>query len=180
MFNQKGQEAAVFELLIAIIVMGFVIVVGFNALSTLEEKTCQGTLNQNLEELRTAIETVVKNKSKVNVSYRLPNCFPEKETTLRIVERDSAVFCNAVCEGSVKECTVLSFTSPEYSESKCLRISSATNFPDASTCNKEILEGNYDVVQWKQKQGIVPGDYTLIRQSGLVSKSPVVCVYRRS
>lgn len=177
--NQKGQESAVFELLIAIIVMGFVIVIGFNALTTLEEKTCEGTLNQNLEDVRSAIEEVVKTKSKVNVSFSLPTCYPQKESSLKIIDRDSIQFCSAICEGSVRQCTILSFSSPEYTTSKCLRISSATNFVDSSSCDASILDGSYEAVDWKGVNGITPGDYTLIRESSIFSQAPVICVYRK-
>ncbi|MEM4257165.1 MAG: hypothetical protein QXU92_03490 [Candidatus Diapherotrites archaeon] len=177
--NQKGQESAVFELLIAIIIMGFVIVIGFNALKTLEEKTCEGTLNQNLEDIRSAIENVVKTKSKVNISFNLPTCYPEKNSILRIIDRDSAQFCSAICEGSVRQCTILNFSSPEYTIAKCLRISSATNFADPTNCDPRILDGSYEAVAWKSSDGIKPGDYTLIRESSIFSQAPVICVYRK-
>lgn len=181
MKGQRGQESAVFELLIAIIVMGFVIVIGANALGTLQQKTCEGTMSQNLEDLRSAIESVVKTKGKAQVRYELPNCFKQNESSLRILERQSATFCSAICEGTLKECTVLQFTSPEYSESKCLHISSATNFPDGDPCNKGLLQGGtYNIVNWRANDGIKPGNYILMREPSLFLKSPVVCVYQRS
>jgi type II secretory pathway pseudopilin PulG len=180
MKNQLGQESAVFELLIAIIVMGFVILIGTNALETLQQKTCEGTMSQNLEDIRSAIETVVKTKGKAQVRYELPSCFNQKESSLRIIERQSATFCSAICEGTMKECTVLQFTSPGYSESKCLHISSATNFPDGDPCNTNLLQGgNYKIVNWRSKEGIMPGNYILMRESSIFLKSPVICVYKR-
>ncbi|MAG17945.1 MAG: hypothetical protein CL944_00555 [Candidatus Diapherotrites archaeon] len=191
MLSEKGQESAPFELLIAIIVMTFVIVVGFNALETLNRETCEGKINKNLEDIKTAIESVVKNKSKTNVSYELPNCYSENESGLIIVERNDTVYCSNVCGGSLAQCTVLQFSSddPSYTETKCLRISSATTFPDEYvTCPTDLLEPaeGYTAVDWKAigdnlgfRTSIIPGQYTLIRQSNLFSQAPIICVYRR-
>ena len=44
LLNNKGQEEAPFELLIAVIVMGFVIVMGINAIFTLNREQCQGDI----------------------------------------------------------------------------------------------------------------------------------------
>ena len=181
MLNQKGQESAPFELLIAIVVMTFVIVVGFQAIDTLNEETCRGVLNQNMEEIKRGIETVVQTKSKVSLSYELPNCFREDEAKMLIVDRKERVYCSAICGGSLAQCTILRFASPTFSETKCLRISAATDFPDETTCDADALEpaGDFGVEEWKSEEGIAPGVYTLIRQSNLFSRSPQICVYKR-
>ena len=194
MFSGKGQESAPFELLIAIIVMTFVIIVGFNALNSLNKETCEGTLDQNLEQIKTAIESVVKNQSTSNVSFSLPSCFSEQESSLRILEKNSEAYCSSVCGGSLAECTVLEFSNPHYSNIKCLRISSATNFPEGEPCDTQILEGGsdrYEIVNWKAVYtgqdieegflGTIPeGQYTLVKQHNLFSSAPEICVYRRT
>jgi len=179
MLSEKGQESAPFELLIAIIIMSFVIVVGFNAIQTLERETCKGTLDKNLEEIKSGIETVVKNKSKANVSFSLPSCYKEDESNLRVINRVDIDFCSFYCGGSVSECSVLQFSSPTLTNTKCLRISSATVFNDRE-CNPEILTGQYEVVNWKSDtEGIQEGQYTLIRQFNLFSRAPEICAYKR-
>ena len=175
---ERGQEAAPFELLVAIILMGFVIIAGFNALQVLERTTCEGKMRQSLEEIRAGIESVVKTKSKANVSFELPNCFSEKESSLRIIERDELDYCSAYCGGSLSQCIVLQFSSPSFTEVKCLRISSATTFPEGSPCDVRVLEGSYSLADWKGKQ-IEEGQYTLIKQFNLFSDAPVICVYRK-
>jgi len=193
MFSEKGQESAPFELLIAIIVMTFVIVIGFNALKVLDEETCKGELNQNIEKLKFAVESVVKNKSKTNVLFELPNCFSESTSGLIIVERNDTTYCSAVCGGSLAQCTVLQFSSehPDFTEIKCLRISSATTFPtDISSCDPDLLDtgsgASYEAVDWKDiddtlgySASVYPGTYTLVRQSNLFSSAPTVCVFKR-
>ena len=203
MLSKKGQESAPFELLIAIIVMTFVIVIGFRALDTLNEETCIGILNKNMEELKRGMESVVETKSKVTLSVRLPNCFNEDESELAIIDRREQVYCSNICGGSVAQCTILRFTgttgSGTYSSTRCLNISSATDFPDAGTCGSPIIplepSDAFEVVEWKSDEtveytspqgvttthlvGIQQGDYTLIRQSNLFSQAPLVCVYKR-
>lgn len=179
--SQRGQESAVFELLIAVIVMTFVIVVGFNALDVLNRKVCEGQMNQALENIRTTVEEVVNTKNKANVSFQLPACYPEKDSHLRIVETDSAQQCSALCGGSIGRCTILTFDSPTYVESKCLRVSSATTFPEGEPCFEDMFEpqGGYRISNWKSPEGIAPGTYTLFKVSSLSSTRPEICAFRR-
>lgn len=174
----KGQESAPFELLVAAILMSFVIVIGLQAVQVLRTTTCEGNLKQNLEQIKTAIESVVKNKSKENVSFTLPECFEETKSTLRVIERDELDYCSAVCGGSLSQCTVLQFSSESFNEQTCLRVSSATTFPEGDPCDVQVLTGNYSIANWKE-QPIQEGDYTLIKQFNLYSDAPVICVYKR-
>ena len=134
-----------------------------------------------MEEIKRGIETVVQTKSKHSLFYELPNCFREDESKMYIVDRKETVYCSAICGGSLAQCTILRFTSPTFSETKCLRISAATDFPTEPTCNPDALEppGAFEVKEWKSEEGIEPGQYTLIRQSNLFSRSPQICVYKR-
>jgi len=179
--SQRAQEAAVFELLIAVIVMTFVIIVGFNALNTLNKKVCEGQMNQTLEDVRTKIEEVANTKNKANVSISFPSCFSEKESRLMIVESDSQAQCSALCGGSIGRCTILNFDSPEFSEAKCLRVSSATTFPDGDPCDAKILEPSdaYVLKNWKSGDGIEQGTYLLFKVSSLSSERPEICAFRR-
>ncbi|PIN84975.1 MAG: hypothetical protein COV47_04640 [Candidatus Diapherotrites archaeon CG11_big_fil_rev_8_21_14_0_20_37_9] len=178
MFSQRGQESAPFEVLIAVILMGFVIVVGLQAIQVLNKTSCEGNITKNIVDIKTGIETVVKNKSKVNISYERSSCFPENETTLEIKSRDDQIFCSSICGGSLSQCTVLIFSSPTFSDVRCLSISSATTFPEGGQCNPDLLGGNFEVVTWTDKP-IEPGTYTLIKQSNLFSDTPIVCVFKK-
>ncbi|HLC92711.1 MAG TPA: hypothetical protein VJH23_03315 [archaeon] len=183
MLSQRGQESAPFELLIAMILMGFVLVVGFNALDKLNFEICKGNMNQSMEQIRTAIETVVKNKSKANVGFELPGCFREDESKLRILTSEEPAYCSAYCGGGVQSCKVLTFYNPLFSDTKCLRISQVTTFPsDDPPCNPGVF-GNpdeYETVEWEnQQEGISGGQYTLKAEFNLFSGTPEVCVYRR-
>ncbi|VVB99291.1 Uncharacterised protein [uncultured archaeon] len=179
--SERGQESAVFEVLIAVIIMSFVLVVGFNALNVLSQKVCEGKLSQNLEQIRSAIEEVVNTKNKGNVYFELPECYSDTGSKLLIVESDSQAQCSAVCGGTVGRCTLLVFSSDKYSENKCLRVSSATTFPDGEPCDPNILEpsGAYELVNWKSSSGISEGTYTLFKVSSLSSERPEICAFKR-
>ena len=180
--SEKGQESAVFELLIAVIIMTFVIVIGFNALDKLNDNVCKGQMNQTLERIRTTLEEVVNTKNKANVSYELPVCFAQNQSTLKIVVSDSQQQCSAQCGGSISHCMLLIFSSPSYTESKCLRISSVTNFPEGDPCDAKILEPSdgYTLVNWQSEQGITPGTYALFEVTSLSNSGPPqICAFRR-
>jgi len=195
MFNEKGQESAPFELLIAIIIMTFVIVVGFQALDKLSTETCKGFLDQDLEELKRGIETVVKTKTKIDVSFELPNCFTEAKSDLRIVQRRESRFCSNICGGSVAQCTALRFISPGHSSFKCLKISAATDFNPSGVCGDANPDAiRFESVNWEPTGGAIidadkdgipdedvieSGRYTLIRQSNLFTSVPQICIYKR-
>ena len=183
MLSQRGQESAPFELLIAMVLMGFVIVVGFNALDRLNFEICKGNMNQGMEQIRGAIETVVKNKSKADVSFELPNCFREEESKLRILDSEDEAYCSTYCGGGVRSCKVLSFYNPLFSDTKCLRVSQATTFPREAPCNPQVFgeAGDYEIADWQdQDSGIRTGRYTLKAEFNLFSKTPEVCVYQRT
>ena len=180
MLSQKGQEAAPFELLIAVITMTFVIVVGLNAMSTLLRAQCEGKIDQNMEELKTALETVAKGEGKKTVAYDMPSCFNQNDSSLRIVSRDDRATCSFHCGGLRYECTLLFFSSPDFSSIKCLNISSATDFPSATVCHDfDDQPTEFKVKEWKKDEAIEPGQYTLIKQFHLFSPQPRICVYKR-
>ena len=100
--GQKGQEEAPFELLVAVIVMGFVLFVGMQAMMQLQLSECTGRTERTLESLKTSIETVATEKGKQNIAFRLPGCFRESEQEIRvrqISDRQSCMhFCNQLAE----------------------------------------------------------------------------------
>ena len=71
MVNNKGQESAPFELLISVIIMGFVIFVGLIAMNQLNEQKCINETKAKLEEMKTKIETVVTERSPQQITFLL-------------------------------------------------------------------------------------------------------------
>lgn len=180
MLNSKGQEAAPFELLIAVIVMTFVIIVGMSAIDILNKEKCKGEIESEMETIKTALETTAKGEGKESFSYQLPVCYRENESEMKVVDRDDKQTCSFYCGGSRMQCTLLLFSTPQYSAIKCLRIPTSTIFPAGNGCDPTKLGGGseeYEVEEWKQDP-IRPGRYTLMNESTLLSETPIVCVYR--
>lgn len=182
MLSKKGQEGAPFELLVAVIVMGFVLIAGYRVIQLLQFEECRGNLDNNLEVLKTAIENVAQGEGQRTVSFDFPVCFPQETSKLEVIHRTDQHTCQNLCPGARIECTILAFTTEvcESSEGcsnwKCLKISSATDFPSESVCDD--FGDDYDVDQWKVDP-IQPGQYILVKKFNEFSAQPRICVYRR-
>ena len=192
LLNNKGQEEAPFELLIAVIVMGFVIVMGINAIFTLNREQCQGDIQKQMESIKSSLEIVARGEGSQNVYYSMPSCFGEKESKLQIVERDDTDTCNHYCGGNSYNCILLSFASPTYNSLKCLKLSNAITFPERNTNNspptcdvlpsvadRQLGEPYFEPINWRE--GAIPqGRYTLMLEINVYSAQPTVCAYLRS
>ena len=178
-FSQRAQEGAPFELLVAVVVMGFVLLAGFRVIGILQLEECKGKLDSNLEELKTAIENVAHGEGQRTVAYTKPSCFPEPpDSKLEIIHRTETRICSEFCPGARIECTLLAFSSTDHSNWKCLNISSATDFPSSNDCHDDLDADEYAPQQWK-KDGIPEGQYILVKKFNEFSQQPRICAYRR-
>jgi len=188
----KGQEEAPFELLIAVIVMGFVIVMGINAIFTLNREQCQGDIEKQMESIKSSLEIAARGEGSQNIYYSLPSCFGEKESKLQITERDDPQSCSYYCGGNSYNCILLSFASPTYNSLKCLKLSNAITFPERNTNNSPPIcnvlpsvadhqpgEPYFEPIDWRE--GAIPqGRYTLMKEINLYTSQPMICAYLRS
>ncbi|MBN2127592.1 MAG: hypothetical protein JW703_04350 [Candidatus Diapherotrites archaeon] len=192
----RGQEAAVFELLIAVILMGFVILVGMNALDSLNKQKCEGELNQQLNSLKHAIEIASAGKSRQDIVLEFPSCFPSSKSVLKIKNSNQEFECTSVCKEKRNNCKILDFKSYEtafnkelaendptalpkytiYSNRVCLDINPVTDFSSGDECAddkpKKFISGS-----WTEEDFIEPGRYLLVNASDFFASSPKVCVY---
>ncbi len=181
MINARGQEAAPFELLIAVIVMGFVIFAGMNAMEQLWLQKCLGTTDAKLEEMKTVLETAVDQKSPQSINFRLSGCFDENDEDIRIADWDEPTFCAEYCGSPKNLCTLLEYSNTGrrlFSIKKCLNIPPDTVFPSqrfagakCSTREREELQ-DFDTL-------IPQGDYILINKTLATDTFPTICAYRR-
>lgn len=189
--NSRGQEEAPFELLISVIIMGFVIAVGFMAMNELAKKQCQGQMDKTMQELKRTLELVSKGQGRDSFSFRMPSCYSDAKSRLVIESSSETKTCTDVCGGSRLDCTFIQFYGVSqqgsgYVSRICLDIPPTTDFPEESTISgspcdpSKYLQGNisYDVVSWKEKP-VQPGDYMLANEYTLMSDYPRICVYKR-
>ena len=177
MLNRKGQEAAPFELLVAVIIMGFVIFVGLNAMQTLDKQRCYNETDQKLETMKTMLETVVTERSSKSINFDTSQCYNSKDVSIRIKDYSEPALCAFYCGSTRNLCTLLQYFqngSGSFSIRKCVNISPDTIFPyNVGTCpekeGSELIDFREDIVQ---------GKYLLTNRTSATSTYPTVCAYR--
>lgn len=177
--NQKGQEEAPFELLVAVIIMAFVIFIGLQAMEKLTQEKCYNEANANLLQLRNDLQEVNEAGSSKNLNFHLSTCYnPEKEKT-KIIERDDPNICGQLCKKQKTLCLILKYDTGEgLIMQQCVDIAPLTSFPSIATskCLSREDEG-YELIDFKEE--IPRGNYQLRNRSEAGSVFPTVCAYRQ-
>jgi len=187
MFGHKGQESAPFELLIAIIVMTFVSLFAARAIDEMLKEDCRAKINQQLERMRTAIESTTNNSSQEKINFRMPGCFNESRVELNPL-RDKYI-CSNICKEGREQCVLLDYFSPAYVRRVCVNIPMNTMFEGTA----DGLPGTYCPDKRKSVTGepigykLIPlthddvgvpnGVYTLTNRTPPGTSFPVVCAY---
>jgi hypothetical protein len=180
MLNRKGQESAPFELLIAVIVMGFVIFIGLQAMNILNEQKCYNEIDAKLEEMKTKLEAVVTERSSQQIVFQLSSCYNPKEERIYISDEAEPRICAAYCGTARNICTLLNYfysgknTGSAFSIRKCINISPDTVFPYlAGNCpdrpDEELIDFRDEITQ---------GTYLLVNKTAVTSTYPTICAYR--
>lgn len=175
-FSRKGQVSAPFELLIAVILMGFVITIGIYAMTTMEKQRCINETDKKLGELKEALETVAKAKGQFSLDFFLPRC--GRDIRVRLGEYTDSYLCSIVCGGSRDICILLDYSAEGMPfMRKCINISTLTEFegePGSRTCpSREGLE----LQDWRVED-IRQGDYILVSAYVVTpAAKPTICAY---
>jgi len=177
--GQKGQEAMPFELLVAVIIMGFVIFIGFFALQNVQFQQCINLNDSTLNKMRLAIETVAAEGTPQWINFTLDRrCFNEEDEEIKLMDFDEPAFCAEYCGGaSRKLCTLLQYYykgEESISSRKCLQVSSDIYFPDTIGDCPDMTSEGYELVG-NFREGIVQGNYLLIRKG--VEPFTKICAY---
>ena len=177
--NKRGQESAPFELLVAVIIMGFVIFVGMNAMEMMRVEQCHGKIDQKLEEFKTRLQITVNSKSPQSINFTLPTCFSSKTEEITIDTMDDAKACASYCQSVKQSCNLLFYSNAEFSIRKCLDISPSTFFPmDGSKC--PTLQDFPEAGLVNLNEGSIPqGRYTFVNKTPAIASFPTICAYVR-
>ena len=179
-FNQRGQEAAPFELLVAVIIMGFVIFIGLEAMGQLNKEKCYNEINAKLEEMKTTLETVVTERSPQQISFNLSSCFNSRDERIKIKDYSQPLLCAEWCGAARNLCTLMEYYySGEggFSYKKCLDISPNTNFPfNKGDACPDRGDGE-ELVDFRDE--IVQGQYLIVNKTTVTSTYPTICAYRK-
>ena len=186
MVNQKGQEAAPFELLIAVILMGFVIIIGTYASMELERQKSEQQINQKLEDFKEALEAVSKGKGQYNLEFVLPPHGRNQE--INLLQISDSYRCSIYCGGSRATCTIVTFEAEgAKSMAKCVNISPLTGFKGekeardtGGPCPSYLTDDLLCLEDWRSGP-IKQGDYVLASAyTTVITPVPIICAYRKA
>ncbi len=175
---QKGQEEAPFQLLVAVILMTFVIIVGLSAMQQAEKQKCFNDTEKLMNDLKLAIEKTATYSQPSNIKFSPPDCTKDKKFVL--IASDEERICKKTCLNSSSSCILLRYSTSEITgiQDKCLNISFDTQFryegDGTNTC--ESLEG-YSGLKLDSSLGIPQGTFQFFYYPNPVGTSPVVCSY---
>ena len=171
----KGQVSAPFEILVAVIVMGFVILAGTYALKNLSENTCLGDKRKEMGDLVSSLRDVVLGSDLTfrNITFQTKACFNSKAESIQLNAYNEQSRCTAYC-GSGVSCVLLEYVYNDEAKQQrkypippiCTGLPTTINF---STTELECGLSGPDDPNWVlinpigNVTGIEPGRYRLFR-----------------
>lgn len=132
LFNNKGQSDTVFEVLIAVILLGFVLTAGGFAMNSLSNTKCSKEIDLSLLDLKRNIEEGA-NSPLISTKFTIytPNCFGTNYK-IKLIKSDDLRLCTSYCPGSTSSCFLLRYENDKDKASQvrynCVNISPAINF----------------------------------------------------
>ncbi len=174
----RGQEEAPFQLLVAVILMTFVIIVGLNAMNEASREKCFNNTEKLLNDLKQSIEKTAIYKQPSSINFNPPGC--TKNESFVLIKSDESRICSELCMNSSSSCILLRYKTVEITEiqDKCINISYDTQFrhyADDWDSGCMHLEGYTGISI--DSQGFIPGVYQFLYSETSGTTSPVVCVY---
>jgi len=177
-FNKRGQAETVFEVLIAVILLSFVMLVGTIAMTSLSNTKCSKEIDIALSDLvSTSEKTASSALSSRFYFFDLPRCFgPDAE--VRLEKREEQDICSYYCPGSLGTCYLLKYNNNKDKISqtryRCMNISPLTIINPPTFCDNIA---NYVMVTESESATISRGQI-LIKSASVTT--PVLCIYQRS
>lgn len=189
--DKKAQVDAPFEVLVAVILMGFVILAGSYALKNLSQNICIGDKRQDLSEFRSALRDVVLGSDLTfkNFHLRSRHCFNRQYEYTRLVTYTDQHMCSAYCQSLTSTCTLIQYYYDDGKRSMypitpiCADLPSAIDFVTEADNNAKKLcdvQENERLLQQSPSGGyeITPGYYRMFR-AAMGDGSTKVCVVVR-
>ena len=189
--HPRGQESAPFELLIAVILMGFVLFAGFQAILRLQEQTCTNTINAQLESMARNLQNVATGKGSAQFRFSLGSCAAKISDCanfsalssnkdimcIQLIDSTDPNICSNFCSSARSICSLIQFKSRDNPFTKCVDISPSTVFPaqGSAQCPDRSSEGW--VLQDFTSNTIQQGTYSFSKATDLTATIPVVCAY---
>lgn len=192
--SSRGQESAPFELLVAVVLMGFVLFMGYQSISRLQEQTCANTINAQLEGMARNLQNVATGKGSTQFRFSFEGCAAqindcENFSTLsgstdimciQLIDSTDPNICSSYCSSARSICSLLQYKAQNDTYTKCVDISPSTVFPaeNSAQCPPRIGEGW--MLQDFTAGTIQQGTYSFLKASDLTSTVPIVCAYLKT
>ncbi|MGI6589540.1 MAG: hypothetical protein ACOX1V_02645 [Candidatus Iainarchaeum sp.] len=184
-FNEGGQASAPFELMVAVIIMSFVMVVGYMVLDTVNTQVCLNSVDREMTEFKLALEDSVARMSSTPLVFRPEGtCFSSKKSTLKIYNEETRSVCSSVCGFAANSCFIMVFSSkmPGIStKRKCLNLPAFTSFQEEPTCTDMVLQGQgFSTIDPTIEGEFLPGSYVIRNISSVGDHFPRICVWYKA
>lgn len=185
LMNEKAQASAPFELFVAVIIMAFVIVVGYTALERVNTEVCINTVEREMTKFKVNLEGTVNLKSQNKIFFSPDDrCFASKQTIMKIETEDDRRVCAARCNYPSDTCFIMTFSNPNISgafRTKCLDLPNYTNFViEACGETAELAGEGYTAVDPTKNGQIRSGVYVFSNISPAGKTYPDICVFYKA
>lgn len=184
-FSEGGQASAPFELMVAVIIMSFVMVVGYMVLDTVNTQVCLNSVDREMTEFKLALEDSVARMSSTPLVFRPEGtCFNSKKAHLKIYVEENRSRCSSICGFAANSCFVMYFDIDEMMGStkvKCLNLPAFTSFQEEPTCVDSVLQGQgYSTIDPTIEGKFLPGSYIIRNISPAGHPFPMICVWYKT
>ncbi len=182
--SSKAQMSAPFELLVAVIIMTFVVIIGTQMLELSQKQVCLSSVDREISKFVINLQNSANNRSVVKFEFRPDNCYNESKTVSKIFLFSDSHSCASRCGLSgIESCFVFVFNSadiPDGFRQKCIAIPAYTTFlgVDDKCDTTGEFSGYLPINPLADGSSIIlPGSYVIKNVASAAQTYPELCVY---
>jgi hypothetical protein len=183
-FCEKAQANSPFELLVAIIIMGFVIIIGAQMIASTNDQVCLAGVEKAMDTFKLKLEDTASFRTSNQFDFRPVNnsCYNENKSVMKIeVIKGDSRRCGIICDRAIDSCFVMTFNSPDIAggfKQKCLNLPVYTSFvSDSSSCPSTGNLHGFLPIDPTSNDILLSGVYVLRNVAPAGKTYPEICVY---
>lgn len=186
MLKPRGQSSAPFEVLVAVVIMGFVLYMALQAYQYLGKEQCKAQIKDQASSFKSSLQAAIEGQSNL-LKFFPPKCF-KGENVMKLEVRSQKAICRAECGKEMDQCLLFIYRSADWDWELCLdQAPTFTNFLDSAQCPdpEPAHPDKFEVVDFKNprdgtKPDIIPrGIYSLQDKTGSQGGIPQICAYHQ-
>jgi len=145
--KKKAQISGPFEIMVAVTIMVFVMILTYSSISNMQKKVCENKIKDMMQKIKATIEdTLNGGEGKANLLHiEFPSCFGSTQVFIDHLEKRS--ICSQKCSGIVDECYLLVHRNYKAKEgitlSYCLDVGTNVEFSTLGEKNSWDAEQRY-------------------------------------